>query len=141
MGNALVPEFSVSDWRLSKAFYCNVLGFECAYERPEEGFCYLRLGDAELMIDQIGQGRTFDDGYLPASYPFGMGLNVQIRVPSVDPLVEALANINHPLVLPVEEKWYRVGDGEGGNRQFVVADPDGYLLRFFQDLGMRSPSA
>jgi catechol 2,3-dioxygenase-like lactoylglutathione lyase family enzyme len=24
-----------------------------------------------------------------------------------------------------------------GNRQFVVADPDGYLLRFFQDLGER----
>lgn len=139
LANTLVPEFSVSDWRRSKAFYCDVLGFNCAYERPEEGFCYLQLGDAELMIDQIGQGRTFDDGYLPVSYPFGMGLNVQIRVPSVAPLVEALADINHPLFLPVEEKWYRVGDGEGGNRQFVVADPDGYLLRFFQDLGMRSP--
>jgi len=24
-----------------------------------------------------------------------------------------------------------------GNRQFVVPDPDGYLLRFFQDLGER----
>lgn len=137
MGNALVPEFAVSDWHQSKAFYCDVLGFECAYERPEEGFCYLRLGDAELMIDQIGEGRTFDAGYLPESYPFGMGLNVQIRVPSIQPLVEALARINHPLFLPVEDKWYRIGPNEDGNRQFVVADPDGYLLRFFQDLGTR----
>ncbi|WP_347139023.1 VOC family protein [Paracoccus sp. SSK6] len=137
MGNALVPEFSASNWQKSKAFYCGVLGFECVYERPEEGFCYLRLGDAELMIDQIGEGRTFDAGHLPVSYPFGMGLNVQIRVPSITPLVEALARIGHPLFLPVEDKWYRVGAEEGGNRQFVVADPDGYLLRFFQDLGMR----
>lgn len=137
MSNVLVPEFAVSDWRKSKSFYCDVLGFECAYERPEEGFCYLRLGGAELMIDQIGEGRTFDDGHLPTNYPFGKGLNVQIEVPSIAPLVEALARVEHALFLPVEDKWYRVGTEELGNRQFVVADPDGYLLRFFQDLGSR----
>lgn len=137
MGNALVPEFAVSDWRRSKAFYCDTLGFECVYERPEEGFCYLRLGDAELMIDQIGAGRTFDNGHLPHHYPFGKGLNVQIWVPSVLPLVEALARLAYPLYLPLEDKWYRVGAEETGNRQFIVADPDGYLLRFFQDIGSR----
>lgn len=139
MSNALVPEFSVSDWQKSKFFYCELLGFECAYERPEEGFCYLRLGDAELMIDQIGKGRTFDDGHLPDRYPFGKGLNVQIRVASVEPLVEALLRNEHPLYLPVEDKWYRVGAQERGNRQFVVADPDGYLLRFYQNIGSRPP--
>ncbi|WP_444452164.1 hypothetical protein ACTTAI_14095 [Rhodobacter capsulatus] len=46
----------------SKSFYCDVLGFDCVYERAEEGFCYLRLGEAEVMIDQIGQDRTFDAG-------------------------------------------------------------------------------
>lgn len=40
-----------------------------------------------------------------------------------------------PLYLEVEDKWYRKDDYEVGNRQFVVADPDGYLLRFFQPLG------
>jgi catechol 2,3-dioxygenase-like lactoylglutathione lyase family enzyme len=137
LSNALVPEFAVSDWRKSKSFYCDVLGFDCAYEREEEGFCYLRLGEAELMIDQIGQGRTFEAGHLPDVYPFGRGLNVQIRVPSISPLVEALAGIAHPLFLPVEDRWYRIGVEEVGNRQFVVADPDGYLLRFFQDMGSR----
>lgn len=73
MSNALVPEFAVSDWRRSKAFYCDTLGFECAYEREDEGFCYLRLGEAELMIDQIGLDRSFDDGHLPAGYPFAKG--------------------------------------------------------------------
>ncbi|MDD7972551.1 bleomycin resistance protein [Roseinatronobacter alkalisoli] len=138
MSNALVPEFAVSNWQQSKFFYCDILGFESVYERPEEGFCYLRLGEAELMIDQIGEGRTFDDGHLPESYPFGKGLNVQIRVPSIDPLTEALARYRRSLYLPVEEKWYRIGTKEGGHRQFVVADPDGYLLRFFQDLGLRA---
>lgn len=128
----------MSDWRKSKEFYCGILGFECVYERAEEGFCYLRLGDAELMIDQIGEGRTFDDGHLPTGYPFGKGVNVQIRVPSVSPLMLALAGNHQALYLPVEDKWYRVGAKESGNRQFVVADPDGYLLRFFEDLGSRS---
>jgi catechol 2,3-dioxygenase-like lactoylglutathione lyase family enzyme len=137
MGNALVPEFAVTDWQLSRAFYCDVLGFECLYERPEEGFCYLGLGEAELMIDQIGLGRTFGAGYRPETRPFGKGLNVQIRVPSITPLLRELARRGQPLVLPVEERWYRIRSEETGLRQFVVADPDGYLLRFHEDLGTR----
>lgn len=137
MSNALVPELAVSDWRRSRSFYREILGFECVYERPEEGFCYLRLGEAELMIDQIGEGRSFDSGHLPDAYPFGRGLNVQIRVLSVAPMLDALARAGYPLFLPVEEKWYRAGGVELGNRQFIVADPDGYLLRFFEDLGER----
>ncbi len=137
MENALVPEFAVSDWRASKRFYCDVLGFERVYDRPEEGFCYLRLGQADIMIDQIGEGRTFDDGHLPKDRPFGRGVNVQIRVEAISPMVDALTRAGYPLFLPVEEKWYRTGDTESGNRQFVVADPDGYLLRFYEDLGSR----
>ena len=57
------------------------------------------------------------------------------------------------IVVPMEERWYRVdvvqpggrwrkaGITEVGNRQFVLADPDGYLWRPFQDLGeRRTPS-
>ncbi len=137
MINALVPEFAVSDWQKSKAFYCDILGFACLYERPEEGFCYLALGEAEIMIDQIGDGRTFDDGHLPRAYPFGKGLNVQIRVEAISEMVEALRQHGVTLYLEPEDKWYRVQDVESGNRQFVVADPDGYLLRFYEDLGTR----
>jgi hypothetical protein len=38
----------------------------------------------------------------------------------------------------MEEKWYRMNDSKVGNRQFIVLDPDGYLLRFVQDLGERA---
>lgn len=70
MANALIPEFAVTDWRKSKQFYCGILGFACVYEHREEGFCFLSLEGAELMIDQIGAGRSFDDGHLPKRYPF-----------------------------------------------------------------------
>lgn len=135
MPAALVPELAVSDWRRSQRFYCDILGFTCAYERPEEGFCYLTLGAAELMLDQIGTGRTFGDGHLPGGYPFGKGLNIQVEVPSITPLLMALDAAEIGLYLPPEERWYRREDASVGHRQFIVADPDGYLLRFFEDLG------
>ena len=136
--NALVPELAVSDWRTSRAFYCDLIGFEVVYERPEEGFSFLTLGDAQLMIDQIGLGRTFELAEAPLDRPFGRGVNLQIRVPHVRPVLARLETAAVSLYLPLEEKWYRRDDHEVGNRQFVVTDPDGYLLRLFEDLGMRN---
>ncbi|MDR7125800.1 VOC family protein [Pseudotabrizicola sp. 4114] len=134
---ALVPELSVSDWRASRAFYCDILGFSCLYDRPEEGFAYLTRGGLHLMLDQIGQGRSFDALLTHADRPFGRGLNLQMQAPDIAPLVAALKDAGWPLLLPPEDRWYRKGGVETGNRQFIVADPDGYLLRFFQDLGER----
>ncbi|PYB77189.1 MULTISPECIES: bleomycin resistance protein [Rhizobium] len=137
MGNALVPELAVSDWQMSRAFYLDLIGFEVAYERPEEGFSFLVLGQAQLMIDQIGIGRTFEIENAPIERPFGRGLNLQILVPSVEDILTRLTAAGVGLSLALEEKWYRRDDHEVGNRQFVVADPDGYLLRLFEDLGRR----
>ncbi len=136
--NALVPELAVSDWRASRAFYCDLIGFEVVYERPEEGFSFLTLGDAQLMIDQVGLGRTFELAEAPLDRPFGRGMNLQIRVLQVRPILDRLETAGVSLYLPLEEKWYRRDDHEVGNRQFVVPDPDGYLLRLFEDLGMRN---
>jgi hypothetical protein len=37
-----------------------------------------------------------------------------------------------------ETKWYRITDAEeAGVEQFLVADPDGYLIRFQTSLGKR----
>ncbi|RCW21475.1 catechol 2,3-dioxygenase-like lactoylglutathione lyase family enzyme [Ciceribacter lividus] len=136
-GNALVPELAVSDWRSSRAFYTELIGFEVAYERPEEGFSFLHLGDAQLMIDEIGLGRTFELEGAPIERPFGRGLNLQIRVPAVEPILRRLEKARISLYLSLEEKWYRRDDREVGNRQFMVADPDGYLLRLYEDRGSR----
>ncbi|MGV1770766.1 bleomycin resistance protein [Agrobacterium vitis] len=140
MGNALVPEFAVTDWRKSRDFYTRLLGFSVRYERPEEGFSFLELGDAQLMIDQIGLGRTFEIDDAPLERPFGRGLNVQICVEDVHAILDRLEAAAIALYLPLEDKWYRKDTIEVGNRQFVVADPDGYLLRFCQNLGERELS-
>ncbi|MFD1745646.1 bleomycin resistance protein [Rhizobium helianthi] len=134
--NSLVPELAVSDWRRSRRFYCDLIGFSVDYERPEEGFSFLSLNGAQLMIDQIGLGRTFGD-QADFDPPLGRGLNLQLRVESVTTIIRRLEAACYSLHLPLEEKWYRRGDEEMGNRQFVVADPDGYLLRPFEDLGIR----
>lgn len=138
---ALIPEFAVSNWRTSRDFYCDQLGFSVLYDRTEEGFAMLVKGDGanevRLMIDQIGEGRSFDDGHMPQTRPFGRGVNLQIRVGDLDTMLAQLEAAGTSLYLPLEERWYRRDAAEMGNRQFVVADPDGYLLRFFEDLGTR----
>jgi catechol 2,3-dioxygenase-like lactoylglutathione lyase family enzyme len=136
ISNALVPELSITDFAKSLDFYVRILGFSVVYQREEEGFAYLSLGQAQLMIDQIGKGRTWKTGEL--EYPLGRGVNFQIQIERIDPLLERLQQNNIELFLPVEERWYRKSDVEVGNRQFLVKDPDGYLLRFTEDLGVRS---
>ncbi len=59
-----------------------------------------------------------------------------IETTDVDSLYRTVAESGAPIVLAIEEAWYRTGDVHGGNRQFVVQDPDGYLLRFYTDLGV-----
>ena len=128
--NAVVPELAVADWRRSLGFYRDVLGFELVYARPEEGFAFLRHGEAQLMVDQIGVGRTFGDADGLVAGALGRGINLQIRVASLDPLLDGLQRAGMKLHLDCEKRIYTVAGQDMVQRQFVVADPDGYLLRF-----------
>ena len=65
-------------------------------------------------------------------------MNLQIEVEAVARITERLAAAGWPVFMPVEDAWYRKDDQEIGQRQFVVADPDGYLLRLAEPLGLRS---
>lgn len=135
-GPKIVPELYVSDFQRSLPFYVEVLGFTVRYSRSEERFAYLDLDGAELMIEQTPDpSRTFVAAAL--EYPLGRGMNLQIEVADANVLYQRLLAANCPIFLPLEERWYRRGDEEEGNRQFVVLDPDGYLLRFWHNLGTR----
>lgn len=135
--NQLTPEFAVRDIAKSLAFYCELLDFRMEYQRPEEGFALVSLGAAQLMLDQIGMGRTLGGDLQNAQ--LGLGLNVQIYVEDdvFLHILSALKAAEYALCLEVEEKWYRKDSIEVGNKQFVVADPDGYLLRFAVNLASR----
>jgi catechol 2,3-dioxygenase-like lactoylglutathione lyase family enzyme len=135
----LVPELLCSDLERSLAFYVGVCGFAVRYDRPEERFAYLDRDGAELMLEQVTAGeRSFVTA--PLEPPFGRGMNLQIEVTDIDGLHRRVSATGCRIVLPLEERWYRRGGEEVGNRQFIAADPDGYLLRFFADLGVRPPS-
>ena len=131
----LVPELAVTDYEASKRFWCDLVGFSLRYERPEEGFGYLVLGSAHLMLDQINQGRTWATGALEP--PLGRGINFEVQVENLDPALQRIMSVGWPIFVEPEEKWYRAGDIEIGVRQFLVQDPDGYLLRLQQEIGER----
>lgn len=132
----LIPELDVSDLDRSLSFYINVLGFRCHVSRPEERFAYLIREGVHLMLEEAaGPGRRFHTA--PLERPFGRGMNLQIQVADVDALYTSVQLAGLNIVIPLEERWYRQIGTEAGNRQFVIADLDGYLLRFFSDMGVR----
>ncbi|TFD64652.1 VOC family protein [Cryobacterium sp. Hb1] len=132
---SLVPELLVTSLEKSLDFWCGLGGFEVQYDRPADGFAYIARGTAHVMIEQRGEGRNWLPGALER--PFGRGINFQISVASIDPLVRAFREASWPLFMEPETKWYRTGAGESGVAQFLVQDPDGYLIRFQASVGRR----
>ena len=131
----LVPELGCSDVLASLAFYTQVLGFRVKYQRPEQGFYSLERQGAIIMIEQLD-----DNSWLagPASPPLGRGMHFEIATTNLQDLYDTCKANDAPIFRDWEEAWYRVGGQYAGQAQFIVSDPDGYLLRFAQDLGSSS---
>ena len=136
----LVPELLVSDLDASLRFWCDLCGFAVAYDRPEDRFAYLDRAGCQLMLEEVmGPGRRWLTG--PLEQPFGRGINLQVGVDALAPILAALQGAGWALYLPPEEVWYRAGSREVGVHQLLVQDPDGYLVRFSQRLGERPAAA
>ena len=136
----LVPELLVADLGPSLRFWVGLIGFRVAYDRPEAGFAYLDRDGAQVMLDERNPAsRQWLTGPLEA--PLGRGINLQIEVAAVEPVLTRLEEAGWPLFMAVEDAWYRAGDMEVGQRQFLVQDPDGYLLRIGARLGERPVGA
>jgi hypothetical protein len=94
----------------------------------------------ELRKDSVSEtDRIWIAGMLET--PFGRGINLQMETNKVDELYERVKKAGANIFLPIEVKWYRANDVEVGNRQFIVLDPNGYMLRFAQNLGERKMGA
>lgn len=131
---ALVPELVCSNFLSTKEFYVKVLGFEVSFERPESKFAYLTLGEANIMIKQENQFWNTGD----LERPYGRGINFQITVEDASGLSKKIQHYGFPLFEGLETSWYRIDEIERGQIEFLVQDPDGYLLRFSQLLGERA---
>lgn len=131
----LVPELDVTDIAASLTFWCDLLGFSVAYDRPAAKFAYLEREGAQIMLCQING--NWETGALER--PFGRGINFEIKVKDIVPAQSALAAAGWPLFRPLADIWYRTGDGrESGARELLVQDPDGYLVRLSQNIGTRA---
>ena len=135
MNARLVSELIVLDLGASLGFWRDLIGFEVAYDRPEEGFAFLTCDGISFMLEQLDkQARSWLTG--PLERPWGRGINFEISRPSIEPILAKLTEANWPLFMEPEEKWYRVGASRAGVRQFLVQDPDGYLLRFAEPIAL-----
>ena len=79
----LVPELKVSDLATSLRFWCDLVGFAVRYGRPAEGFAFLDLDGAQVMLDQRSLGAPERIGFWETGHmetPFGRGINLEIQV-------------------------------------------------------------
>ena len=123
--NSLIPELSVSNIERSKLFY-QKLGFSIKYERPENKFCFLEYENNQIMIEEIND--NWNVGKL--EYPFGRGLNLSMQVSNIDNFYQNALKNNLPIYKEIQIDKYRVNDRVYEDKEFLIQDPDGYLLRF-----------
>ncbi|MET1001465.1 MAG: VOC family protein [Acidimicrobiia bacterium] len=143
--SSMVVELDVSDLEQSLVFYVSALGFTVAVDRPERRFAYLtRDGCVDLMLQSAdGPGERLRTAALER--PFGRGVSLMIPCSDVDALFSAFVATGGEPITAIDERtydidvlhptarWSDTGPRRIANRQFVVADPDGYLLRFYTE--------
>ena len=127
-----IPELSVTNLENSLIFY-KIAGFKVEYDRPENKFAFISLGEIQFMLQEIANNDKWD--VAPLSYPFGNGINFQLEVENLDEIYNSFKNSNYKITFDIEENWYRQDNKLLGNKEFLIQDPDGYLLRFSEDLG------
>jgi catechol 2,3-dioxygenase-like lactoylglutathione lyase family enzyme len=125
----MVPELMVLDMARSRVFWRELLGFDVVFSR--EAHDYLRHGEVEMMLCQAT--RHWSTG--PFDPPLGRGINFKIFVDDPQPLRDRLVDAGWPIFEDITEEWPVQEGISRGYRQFLVQDPDGYLIRFAAKLG------
>ena len=123
--NSLIPELSVSNIENSKKFY-QELGFKIIYERPEDKFCFIQLEENQIMIEEINGNWYVGE----LKYPYGNGINISMSIKDVEKLYNSLTNKNIKFFIDLKISEYKVNDKVFRDKEFLIQDPDGYLLRF-----------
>ena len=123
--NKLIPELSVSDINKSKEFYLSI-GFSIVYERVEDKFCFLELDGNQLMIEEVND--HWNTGEL--EYPYGRGINISMEVSDINMIYDLVQKNHYPIFRDMQIDEYLVDDKVYSDKQFLIQDLDGYLLRF-----------
>ena len=124
--NKMIPELSVFDINKTKKFYSR-LGFKIEYERNDERFVFMSFQGSQFMFEQI-----HDDGWNTGEliYPLGRGINFSISVDDIEKLYELVKSKQLEIYRELIRSVYRVNGIEEIQMEFLIQDPNGYLLRF-----------
>ena len=122
--NDLIPELVVSNINISRDFYVNMLGFKVEYEREEDKFIFLSLGNIQLMLEEDSKEELSQ-----MKYPFGKGINFTFGVNNIDELYSKFKIKKSLLKRDIEIREFRVNDEIIYVKEFSIIDPDGYFIR------------
>jgi len=122
----LVTEILVRDIRRSRDFYLR-LGFELL--RDGGDFIELTWEDHRLFLAELSAFHDVHDADVPAPPGFPLA-NVRVMVPNVDGCWQLANAIGARIVVPIADRYY-------GLRDFTIADPDGFGVRFASTLDAR----
>ena len=124
--NNLIPELSVFDILQTKNFY-KELGFKIEYERQKEKFIFMSFQDSQFMFEQI-----HDEGWNTGEliYPLGRGINFSIAVDDIENIYTLVKSKKLEIYKKLTKSVYLVNGIEEIQMEFLIQDPNGYLLRF-----------
>jgi catechol 2,3-dioxygenase-like lactoylglutathione lyase family enzyme len=130
----MIPELIVFDYDQTLAFWREILGFVVQFSRPSEKLAMLEHPDgAQVMFFERDGG--WETG--PFERPLGRGVVIQVFVDDVDAVAKRVKSAGLDFFIAPFEKWRDWGDRLGGQREFFVLDPNGYLVKVAQHLGER----
>jgi catechol 2,3-dioxygenase-like lactoylglutathione lyase family enzyme len=115
----LVTEVVVGDIKRSVAFYRS-LGFELL--RDAGDFVELTWEDHRLFLAEISAFQGVETAGLAQAAEFPVA-NVRVMVPNVDDCWKVAGDVGARVVVPIGDRYY-------GLRDFTIADPDGFGIRF-----------
>jgi len=119
----VAPEFFVSDVGAAIQFYTDKLGFRLVRLEPEGEpnprtiFAIVALGEAHILL---ANESLYAGGHLRER---GAGVDIRIMVPDVDAIYERCHENSVAIVHDIADRYY-------GLRDFIIADPNGFRLRF-----------
>ena len=122
---ALVPGLVVSNLARSVDVYTRLLGFELGHSEPDRLAVCLHEGH-QLILSQ----QPPEDAASTETVPLGRGVTLNVRCDDPKQIYERLRDEKYPIAIPMEIAEFSDGDARYTQSSFVVADPDGYLLRF-----------
>ena len=122
----LVTEIMVRDIKRSTEFYCR-LGF--ALLRDGGDFVELTWEEHQLFLDERSASPEGDQAAMSAPQQFPPA-NIRVMVPNVDEYWRLAQDLGARIVVPIADRSY-------GLRDFTIADPDGFGVRFASVLEAR----